>query len=523
MLRDLFSLTNILRVYLPSLLSGTLLVPAFPTGDLFALAWVSLIPFLLVIQGRDAKTAFWAGFLMGLPYFGGTLYWIYHSLHVYGHISLAASIAAVLLLCLYLSLYPAVFAVLCTRTMRSTDLPLLVVAPVYWTSLEYIRSYALTGFPWSSLGYSQYSFLPLIQISDITGVYGISFLVVAFNAALVDVMIFRLRKRERPLLSLLPTLSGLVLLVVAISVAFLYGFTRLAERRDGTEIRVAVVQGNIDQDKKWDSAFQLYVRDVYYGMSLRTAQVEPHLIIWPETSIPFVFNDDKKRSADLAAFQKGLGTYLLFGSILRAEQPEQVRSAASPPYSNSAVLLDKDGTISYVYDKIHLVPFGEYVPLRKLLFFIDKLAYTIGDYEPGDDYVRALTPFGSFATLICYEVIFPGLTRKFFIQGGDFIVNLTNDAWFGRTNGPFQHFSMAVFRAVENRKPVVRAANTGISGVIDSNGRIVRSTSLFERTAFVDMVRTDRKLTFYTRYGDVFSYSCILIALLLARRKRFII
>jgi len=162
-----------------------------------------------------------------------------------------------------------------------------------------------------------------------------------------------------------------------------------------------------------------------------------------------------------------------------------------------------------------MVPFGEYVPLRKILFFINKLVVGIGDYTPGDRYVKARTPFGDFATLICYEVIFPGLVRKFYAQGGDFIVNITNDAWFGRTAGPYQHFSMAVFRAVENRKPLIRAANTGISGFIDSSGRIIAQSPLFERLVLTRDIRTDSTRSFYSKYGDLFTYIWIVFSLIL--------
>ena len=173
--------------------------------------------------------------------------------------------------------------------------------------------------------------------------------------------------------------------------------------------------------------------------------------------------------------------------------------------SNSAVLLDNAGKVVYTYDKIHMVPFGEYVPLHNVLFFIDKLVVGIGDYVSGERLIRAETPFGNFATLICYEVIFPGLARKFYADGGDFIVNITNDAWFGQTTGPYQHFSMAVFRAVENRKPLLRSANTGISGYIDSNGRILSKTALFEKTVLLSDVRTDSTRSFYSKYGRSFS------------------
>jgi apolipoprotein N-acyltransferase len=183
--------------------------------------------------------------------------------------------------------------------------------------------------------------------------------------------------------------------------------------------------------------------------------------------------------------------------------------------ANSAVLIGPDGERLGAYDKIHLVPFGEYVPLYKYLFFVNRLAEGIGAYTPGKSSKRLKTPFGEFGTAICYEIIFPGLVRKGFRDGGDFLVTITNDAWFGRTAGPYQHFSMAVFRAVETRKPVVRAANTGVSGFIDSRGRILARTALYERTALAATIKTDSTKSFYTRFGDMFVYICIVMTVFL--------
>jgi len=201
---------------------------------------------------------------------------------------------------------------------------------------------------------------------------------------------------------------------------------------------------------------------------------------------------------------------LLFGSVLIKEKKKN-------PYllSNSAVLLDETGKVAFTYDKIHMVPFGEYVPLRNILFFINKLVSGIGDYTPGNRYVRAHIQSGDFASLICYEMIFPGLVRKFYINGGDFMVNITNDAWFGTTTGPYQHFSMAVFRAVENRKPVIRAANTGVSGFIDSNGKIISKTGLFQRLILTGEIKTDTTRSFYSKYGDLFTYIWIVFSVIL--------
>ncbi|MCX5719387.1 MAG: apolipoprotein N-acyltransferase, partial [Nitrospirae bacterium] len=234
------------------------------------------------------------------------------------------------------------------------------------------------------------------------------------------------------------------------------------------------------------------------------------LIVWPETAVPYYFNTDREHTKQLFDLQNQLNVSLLFGAVVVKENKE-----GRNPLTNSAVLLTKDGRVSYLYDKIHLVPFGEYVPLRKFLFFMDKLVAGVGDYVKGTYYLRAETSYGGFATLICYEIIFPGLVRKFYVKGGDFIVNITNDAWFGKTTGPYQHFSMAVFRAIENRKPLIRAANTGISGFIDSNGRIHSKTSLFQTAVLIQDFKTDSTKSFYTKYGDLFSFLCIVFSILM--------
>ena len=496
--------------YLPALISGVLIVLAFPVFDLYLLAWVAFIPLLLSLWKKSPGEAFQAGFVFGVVYFFGTLYWIYHSINFYGGVSFVASISIVLLLCCYLSIYPAVFAYFFSSFIKKTRLPALLIGPVLWVVLEFVRSYAFTGFPWSSIGYSQYKFLSVIQVSDITGVYGISFLVLAFNCAIVDGLLIKARIRKMPLFPLSYTIIGFIIFFIVIVSSIGYGFWRLGQDRTGHLVKAGLVQGNIEQDKKWDPVFQKYVMDTYIGLSLDAAGRSPDLIIWPETAVPFIFGDDKKNTEQLLEFQRTLKSYLLFGSVL-----EKKTSSDQISLTNSVILLDKEGKKTYQYDKIHMVPFGEYVPLRSVLFFVDKLVTGIGDYIPGNQYIKAETPFGSFAPMVCYEIIFPGLVRKFYSKNGDFIVTVTNDAWFGNTAGPYQHFSMAVFRAIENRKPVMRSANTGISGFIDSNGRIIARTELFQRQVVTGEIKTDNTLTYYSRYGDLFAYCCIVISAIL--------
>lgn len=499
-----------LITYGPAIISGILLVLCFPTVDLFLIAWIALVPFLLSLYDKSPKQSFKAGMFLGIPYFFGTLYWIYHSINHYGGFSFVSSIAIVILLCLYLSLYTGLFAFLFSITIKKTKLPALLIAPVFWVVLEFLRSYALTGFPWSSIGYAQYKFLTIIQIADITGIYGVSFLVVAVNGALADIFLLKRRTKDMPLFPLSYTVIGFSVLILFVISTIVYGQIRLREERPGKQFRASIIQGNIEQDKKWEPSYQNAVIEIYKDLSLKATSSSPSIIVWPETAVPFFFKADREYTKELIDFQTQLNTTLLFGSVLIKEKKNDRYLL-----SNSAVLLDETGKVTYTYDKIHLVPFGEYVPLQKILFFINKLVVGIGDYSRGDRYCRAETPFGDFATLICYEIIFPGLVRKFYSNGGDFMVTITNDAWFGRTTGPYQHFSMAVFRAVENRKPVIRAANAGISGFIDSNGRIISKTRLFERVILTGDIRTDVKRSFYSKYGDLFTYLWIVFSIVL--------
>ena len=499
-----------LKSYVPALISGLILILCFPTIDLFGLAWLALVPFLLSLYNKKPKQAFNAGLFLGVPYFFGTLYWIYHSINHYGGVPLVASIALVILLCLYLSLYTGFFALFFSVAIRNTAFPALFIAPIFWVVLEFLRSYLFTGFPWSSIGYTQYKFLTVIQIADITGIYGVSFLVVAVNGAVADIFLIRRRIKDIPLFPLLQTVIGLSLLLLFVSSTFVYGHFRLGEKRPGKQLTASIIQGNIEQDKKWEPSYQSTVMEVYKELSLKASSSSPSIIIWPETAAPFFFETDKEYTEKLIDFQKQLDSYLLFGSVL-----VKGKNDSENLLSNSAVLLDKAGKVTYIYGKIHLVPFGEYVPLQKILFFLDKLVVGIGNYCSGDHYLKAETPFGSFASLICYEIIFPGLVRRFYSKDGDFIVNITNDAWFGKTTGPYQHFSMTVFRAVENRKPVIRAANTGISGFIDSNGRIISQTDLFQRMILTGNINTASTRSFYSKYGDLFSYIWIVFSVVL--------
>lgn len=499
-----------LAYMMPSMLSGTALVFCFPNFDLGFMAFFALFPFLVSLYGKSNRSAFLSGFLLGLPYFFGTNYWVYHSISKYGGVNVITSYLLVLLLAMYLSLFTGIFAALYASRIKKTSLPAMLIAPVLWVVLEYLRSFALTGYPYSLIGYTQYGFLEFIQIADLTGVYGVSFLVLAVNGALADFFILKRRTAEMPLFHKNHTVIGYILLAIALGATMMYGTEMLDKEVTGKPLNTVIVQPNIEQNIKWDPAYQGEVLKTLETLTRKTVTPETDLIIWPETALPFYYERDKENTRRFRSFVRKISKPLLTGTITVYTDKE-----GEITLGNSAIVMNKKGKEAFRYGKIHLVPFGEYVPLKKYIGFIDKLVVGIGDYRAGDNFSKATVKKKKVASVICYEVAFPNLVRKFFKKDGDALVVITNDAWFGRTTGPYHHVAMSVFRAVENRKPVLRAANTGVSGFIDSRGRIEKSTEIFTRTAINHAVITDNTRSVYSRFGDLFIYLCTIVTIIL--------
>jgi apolipoprotein N-acyltransferase len=280
------------------------------------------------------------------------------------------------------------------------------------------------------------------------------------------------------------------------------------ESFQGSSFKIGLVQGNIAQDTKWDPAFQQTTVDNYVRLSKEVTEQEPDLIVWPETATPFYFLADRKNTENLLQALQGIDSPLLFGSPAFRKTEKQLR------FYNRAYLLNRDGMVIGFYDKIHLVPFGEYVPWKKMLFFVDKLVQAAGDFASGEQAIVLNLAPAKVGVLICYEAIFPELSRDLVNAGANLLVNITNDAWFGRSSAPYQHLSMAVLRAVENRVPMARCANTGVSGFIDIRGRIFQTTDLFEEAILVGTLELGVGKTLYSRCGDWFAWSCLGITLL---------
>jgi apolipoprotein N-acyltransferase len=486
-------------------MTGLLLTAAFPPGHLAWVAWVALIPLLKAVEGASPSQSLKFGFISGLAHQMTLLYWIVFVLKSYGRLDIFVSTGAYLLLCFYLALYPALFAYAVSRLKKRRFSPILSAS--VWVGLEWVRAKALTGFPWCLLGYTQFEQLHLIQIADVVGVYGLSFLIVIINVQIYN-LLFQRPLEGRKILILETSLVALVLLIT-----LGYGYQHLSRKKENRTslppLNTALVQGNVDQSVKWHPDYQKKTLQNYRRLTQSTLTTKPDLIVWPETAVPIFFQDGGDRTKEVVKIAKEAGAQLIFGS------PAYGRKGGRLHFFNRAYHLSPRGEVLGYYDKVHLVPFGEYIPLKRFFPFLHRLVQAAGDFVPGKDRPPFSVGTCSAGILICFEVIFPELARLRTVAGSQVLVNLTNDAWFGMSSAPYQHLSMAVFRAVENRRPLVRAANTGISAFIDPEGRIIGQSELFVEKAMTRIITpvNDPK-TFYTRFGDIFAYLVLFFCLI---------
>jgi apolipoprotein N-acyltransferase len=511
------------RLILLAATTGILLPYCFPRYDLGLLAWVALIPLHIALDGLSRRRqAFWLGWLAGIICSTGIMSWVVTAMHTYGKVPLVFSYGIMLLLTAYLGLYVGIYSAGVVWFRMLMPRYGLFAAPCLWVTLELLRTYVLSGLPWSLLGYSQYRQLDVIQIADHLGVYGVSFLIVLTNVALAELYLwlmplFRGFRPARLPWELVTTAAMLVGLSWAYSTSLI-----TSEAMEGSKaaLQVGVVQPNIDQAVKWDQAFREETLRRYDRLT-ESFGYGVDLVVWPEAATPFIYEREPVYQLQLVAMANRASAPLLFGSPAVRFDPER-----KPFLLNSAYLLSPDGELLGRYDKQHLVPFGEYIPLKSsLLFFLEKMVEGIGDFQAGpgptilsfqlkESQGAAPARRVKFGVVICYEVIFPDLVRRIASSGAEFLVTITNDAWFGDSSAPTQHFSMVVFRSVENHLAFARAANTGISGFIDPFGRIIVASPTFTQTALQAEIPVRQTKTFYSRHGDVFAYGCMLISLL---------
>jgi apolipoprotein N-acyltransferase len=483
-------------------LAGALTGLAFPKWGLWPLAWVGLAPLIIALRGATPRRGFLLGYVFGLVHFVIILYWIAYVTTTYGGMSWLAGSGVTTLLVIYLSIYPGLFGLGLAWSV-GRGIPRWVAAAPLWVALEYLRGILLTGFPWAELGASQYTWVRFIQAADLGGVALLSFVVVLVNGALADAWC------KCSLRSLIPGVAALI----AVALTLTYGDLRLRQVEAlivrAPKLSVVVAQGNIEQGVKWQEGYQLEAVRVYGELSAEAAKAKPDIIVWPETALPFFFLNEQRFTPTVLAMAKGLGSHVLLGCPA-AESRED-----GDAFFNRAYLLSPAGQPVGKYDKVHLVPWGEYVPLQRYMPFLGKAVEAVGNFEAGDK-GQCMDMAGRvparIGVLICFESIFADLGREAVRHGATLLAVITNDAWFGTTSAPYQHFSMAVLRAVEARRSVVRAANTGVSGFIGPDGRVMAATNLFERVQMGHEVPLLGTETIYIKFGDVFAWACLAAA-----------
>jgi apolipoprotein N-acyltransferase len=501
-----------------AILSGVLLTGAFPKVGFWQLGWFALVPLLMAVKDLSFGQAFRIGFAAGMAHFLTLLYWLLYTMQTYGGLPLYLAVPVLFLLSAYMAIYIGFFAAFITPWTRSFSWGCFAAVPLFWVSLEYIRGFLFTGFPWSFLGYSQFNQLHIIQISDIFGVYGVSFLMALSNAAVflvLEITFVQKSAKKKNQIITFKALQILSVFIVLLAATWTYGKWQISSFDDqlskATVSRMTVVQGNIDQAIKWDPAFQIETTEKYINLSLSAEKKDPDLIVWPETATPFYFLYD----AQLSRMVIDLVSYMERDFLLGSPSYTYDETKEDIIYYNSAYLIDSDPKVIGKYDKVHLVPFGEYVPFKKWLPFLGKMVDHVGDFKHGKKGETLAWKDENLGVQICFEIIFPNLSRAMVKNGAGILINITNDAWFAKTSAPYQHFAMAVFRAVENRRSLVRAANTGISGFVDPVGRITNQSALFEDAVLTENIAIYHETSLYTRLGDFFAIACTLISVVL--------
>lgn len=509
-------LFNLIIRIAAAIISGILLSAAFPAYHFSFLAWIALVPFFVVITRCRPVTAFCIALIFGFFFFTGVFYWIfdlpkYTMLH---HMILGVY------LCPMTGLLALIISFI---AKRHSALLAFMTAPFLWVIYEYIRStLSFLSLPWGLLAHTQYLNPPIIQIASLTGVSGVSFLIVLVNSALAclihlgidrlkpSVSITGRRVSPKEALTLVASTAAVALIVL------IYGYTMISRPITGQRVKVALVQGNIDQSRKWDPKYAKKIMRTYADLTNKASFDKPDLIVWPETATPRSISIDQRLYNRIQTITKTAGTPLLIGSAQVAKF--KVNDPKSSRYFNSAhLILPQSGKKgAQRYDKVRLLPFGEYLPYKETIPWSYIHVPEVDHYLPGKEFTIFDLNDYRFGVTVCWENIFSQIVRQFVKGGAQFIINLTNEAWFGESAAPYQFLSMSVFRAVENKIFIVRCTNTGISCFIDPCGRIVErledesGKDIFIRGILKGSVVPLENKTLYMQFGDWFVWLNIL-------------
>ncbi len=490
------------------LLAGALFVLSYTLGmpgyDVPYLPFLCMAPFLALTAGASSvRRAAWRGWLAGTAGSLPLYYWIAHTIAVEGKLGWPLGCLAVFLVSAYLGAYFSVAGAAARRLVERFGGKGLWAFPLVWTGLELARTYLFTGFPWMLLGYTLAGNPLLRQAADLAGIPGLSFLL-----ALSGVSLYQAGSRvaDRSFRSALPRLAPALAVALFLPA---YGIFATGLRNTpavkGASIKVAIAQGGIDQSVKWDPENQTKTLDIYGELTMKAREDGARLVVWPETAAPFFYGWEEDLSRRLDGIVERAGLPVIFGA-------PWFDPADGGKFYNSVFYMDGRGVVEGRYDKRHLVPFGEYIPLRPVLFFLRKLTEGGEDFSSGTTSSLFRVDGHEAGASVCYEAIFPAIVRDSVRDGAEWLVNVTNDAWFGDTVAPYQQLAMARMRCVEFRRPMVRAANSGISAFIDARGEIVASLGLFRRGTVTAGVAPRTGETLYAKSGEIFGISCIIIA-----------
>jgi len=485
---------------------SVLYAAGMPGYDVPGLPFVCLVPLLILSTTsasarQAARRGFFAGTLAHLLLF----YWIAYTVAVEGNLGWFLGSVAALLVSAYLGVYVSLAAMIAHRLRRRFGIAGLWGFPAAWVCVEYGKSVLFTGFPWMLLGSGLSGQHLLRQAADLAGIFGLGFLLATVNVCLYMTGAGIAHGNRR---GALLSITGATAVV---GILFAYGAAKTpSDRRGhpGPAVRVGIAQGGIDQSVKWDPDHQKSTLDIYGTLTREAVEKGAEVVVWPETAAPFFYGWEPEMSAvvDDVAYENHVP--IIFGA-------PWFDPSEGGKYYNSVFLLGKRGIAEGRYDKRHLVPFGEYIPLRRILFFLRKLTAGEEDFSEGKDPALFVVLGEPVGASVCYEAVFPGILRESVREGARWLVNVTNDSWFGDTVAPYQHLAMARMRSVELRRPMVRAANAGISAVIDERGEVVAELGLSRRGVLMGSIHPRGGETLYAKTGDLFAKSCTIITFLL--------
>jgi apolipoprotein N-acyltransferase len=507
-----------------AVLSGVLQIVIFPLPSLYMLSWVAVTPLLVaVLHAREADTlqlsnspglklvpanfgqGFLLGYLSGIIWYAGTCYWVYDTMHQYGGLSAAAALGVLILFCLYLALYHGAFGAL-LALVADPGAPLsrraLLSAPFLWVAVELART-RITGFPWDLLGTVQVDNIPLARIARFTGVYGLSFEIMLVNTAFATAFLVRRDKRK-------------TLLIAGFCAAVALQAGRwIAPPSPRSDHTAYLVQQNIpilDSSGWTKDYFEGTLRDLLWisEKPISEGAQKPDLLIWPESPAPFYTSDPLFRDA-ISNLARQMHTWVLTGSI-GVRNATQIPEQGTAAY-NSAALVGPDSEWVAHYDKVHLVPFGEYLPFKKVFSFAGGLTREVGDFQHGTSRAPLQADGQKLGVFICYESVFPDEVRQFAKNGAQVLVNISNDGWYGDSGAYAQHLIQSRMRAVENDRWLLLDTNTGVTASVDPYGRIEKSLPRKIRATLQAPYALTSVTTFYTRHGDWFAYLCAIISL----------